>query len=96
MATDSWPFTEPKILLCSQQPVMERKEPVLLISHDTEDHAWQVIGATSGTLENARIISLQKAMELDLSVVELSDLPIGWRAVRESSNGPWRREPCLQ
>ena len=73
---------------------MEREEPILLVSHDLEDHAWQFIGSTIGTLENARIISLQEAVELDLTVLELSDLPVGWQAVRQSHGDVWVRQRC--
>jgi hypothetical protein len=65
---------------------MEREESILLVSHDVEDHAWQFTGSTDGNLENARIIALQEAVELDPSVLELADLPAGWQAVRESQN----------
>ncbi len=71
---------------------MEREEPILLVSRDVEDHAWQFIGPTDGTLENAKIISLQEAVELDSSVLQLSDLPTGWRAVRQSRDDRWMRQ----
>ena len=95
METDSWPFDQPRnCAVFTTREVMEREEPILLVSHDVEDHAWQFIGSTGGTLENARIIALQEAVELDSTVLELSDLPIGYQAVRQSRGDAWVRQRC--
>jgi hypothetical protein len=95
METESWPFDQPRnCAVFTTREVMEREEPILLVSHDVEDHAWQFIGPTDGTLENARIIALQEAVELDPSLLELSDLPVGWQAVRQSRGDVWARQRC--
>ena len=72
--------------------VMDREEPILLVSHDADDHGWQFIGSSDGTSENGRIILLSEAVELDPSVLQLADLPVGWHAWRGSVKEPWIRE----
>jgi hypothetical protein len=39
------------------------------------------------------VVGLGSIVELDPSVCELADLPLGWRAWRSSKTEPWRREP---
>jgi hypothetical protein len=95
MEADSWPFEQSRnCAVVTTREIMEREETILLVSHDLEDHAWQFIGPTGGTLENARIILLQEAVELDPTVLELSDLPVGWQAVRQSRGDVWVRQRC--
>jgi hypothetical protein len=93
METDSWPFDQPRnCAVFTTREVMESEEPILLVSHDVEDHAWQFIGSTHGNLDNAKIIALQEAVELDPTVLELSDLPVGWQAVRQTRDDAWVRQ----
>ena len=55
-----------------------------------------MVGSSSvqsdGTWENSRVIALHEAVELDPSLLQLADLPVGWHAVRDSPDDPWRRE----
>ncbi|CAH8713641.1 hypothetical protein M5W83_16390 [Paenibacillus thiaminolyticus] len=39
-----------------------------------------------------RIISLQEMMQLDSSIAELADLPLGWAAWRNSAADEWHRQ----
>ena len=71
--------------------VLDRTEPILYAVHD-EDGEWQFLGSTDGALENAKIIALHEAVELDPSVFELADMPVGWHALRDSPQHPWKRE----
>ena len=71
--------------------VFEQTEPILHAVHDG-DGDWQFFGSTDGTLENAKIVALREAVELDPSVLQLADLPVGWHAVRDSVKSTWKRE----
>jgi hypothetical protein len=91
---DSWPFDQPRnCAVHTTREVLERAEPILHVTHDSDDHGWQFIGSSDGTLENGKIIALHEAVELDPSVLQLADLPIGWHAWRDSVEEPWIREP---
>jgi hypothetical protein len=92
-SVDSWPFDQPRdwAVLVTRE-VLEREEPILHVTHDADDYGWQFIGSSDGTIENGRVVALQEAVELDSSILEVADLPVGWRAVRDSRTGPWKRE----
>jgi len=90
---NSWPFDQPRdCAVLVTREVLNPAEPILHVTHDADDHGWQLIGFSDGTVENGRVISMQEAVELDPSVLQLADLPVGWRAVRDSPNSAWRRE----
>jgi hypothetical protein len=72
--------------------VLDHEEPILHVSHDSDDHSWQFIGSSDGTDENARVIALHEAVGLDPSILQLADLPVGWRAIRDTVAHPWKRE----
>jgi hypothetical protein len=92
VSTDPWPFDQPRnCATFVTREVMDREEPILLVSHDADDHGWQFIGSTDGMPENARIIALHEAVALDPSVAELADLPPGWQAQRDAAGQPWTR-----
>ena len=72
--------------------VLDRAEPILVVSHDADDHAWQFIGSSDASLEDARVVGLEEIVDLDPTVLALADLPPGWRATRSHVNDPWTRQ----
>jgi hypothetical protein len=59
--------------------VIEGAEPILHVTHDFDDHGWQFLGGDARE-EDAKIIALHEAVELDPSVLQLADLlPVGTR-----------------
>ena len=92
MSEDRWPFTQARntaAFMTSQ--VLKHREAILLVVHD-EDGEWQFIGSTDGTAENCRVVCLHDAVDLDCSILDLADLPLGWHAVRDSVETAWTRE----
>jgi hypothetical protein len=71
---------------------MEGEELILHVRHDSDDHGWQFHGSEARA-EDAKMIALEEAVDLDPSVLELADLPVGWHAWRKSVEDPWIREP---
>jgi hypothetical protein len=93
VSVDRWPFPESRdCAILVTREVLDREEPILHVTHDSDDHGWQFIGSSAGTLENGRVIALYEAVQLDPSVLQLADLPVGWRAVRDIVGHPWKRE----
>lgn len=86
-----WPFPEGKNrVVFTTRPVIEEAHPVLLVTHD-EGGDWQFLCGTTNRTEDGRLVSLSEAVDDNRSLLELADLPVGWQAVRESADKPWRR-----
>jgi hypothetical protein len=91
-APDPWPFDQPRnCATFTTRQVVEGLEPILLVSHDAEDHGWQFIGSSDGTMANALIVCLAEIVKRDSTVLEVADLLPGWQATRESVGGDWTR-----
>ncbi|HEU4753169.1 MAG TPA: hypothetical protein VFU47_08670, partial [Armatimonadota bacterium] len=76
----------------STRGVMERGEPILLVTHEIEDGAWQFIGYEADP-EDLVVVCLEHAFHTDPSVGQLADLPRGWGAERPTAESPWTRFP---
>ena len=95
--TDRWPFDQARnCATMTMRQVLERKEPILLVSHDEDDHGWQFIGTSDASVVDGRVVCLEEMVELDPTVLEVADLPPGWQAVREAVGAPWTRQRCPQ
>jgi hypothetical protein len=88
-----WLFDEPKnVAVFSLRSIVFDGNPILHVMHDEDAAAWQFLGKEDARVEDLAIVSLQEIVELDLSVTELHDLPLGWHAWRENRKDVWRRE----
>ena len=69
--------------------------PILLVTHDAEDEAWQFVKGHGDSEEgmDPMIVHVEHVLELDTSIAPLADLPVGWRAWRDAPNRDWIREP---
>lgn len=64
-------------------------EPILYATHDS-DGDWQFLcGHDNHTEEDAKVISLKQVVELDKTVNELYEMPIGVGAERDSVGAKW-------
>lgn len=74
--------------------IMEDDTPILLVTHDEEDHGWQFLdGSESPNPADARHVCLEHVVSTDPTLYEVADLPPGWIAWRQSPDDPWMREP---
>lgn len=73
--------------------VLEHGDPILLVTHDADDGAWQFLCGKTNDPADGRVIGLDCALGLDPTLAEVANLPAGWRAWRDVRGGPWRREP---
>jgi Domain of unknown function (DUF4262) len=89
----SWKFpVPPHTGVYTTEPVNSGQEPVLLVTHDAGDGAWQFIGTTDGSSENGAIVCFHHMVDRDPTIKELTDLPEGWIARRDAPSEPWTRE----
>ena len=88
----SWPFDQPRnCTAMTMRQILDGSEPILLVSHDADDHGWQFIGRTDANTEDGRLVCLEHMVTRDPSVLQLADLPPGWQAIRRSPKHRWQR-----
>jgi hypothetical protein len=66
-------------------------EPVLLVCHDADDGGWQFLNGGASEVEDGAVVGLGEMVKRDPTLLEVADLPLGWRAWRTSVGGPWRQ-----
>jgi len=87
-----WPFEDaPNTASITTSFILEGA-PILRVYHDY-DGGWQFHGLPDhpATPDVARIVALQEMIDRDVALVELHDLPDGWRAIRSSVGEQWAR-----
>jgi hypothetical protein len=90
--TDPWPFDQPRhCATFTMRQILDGLEPILLVSHDADDHGWQFIGTSDASIADAKLVCLEEIVRLDPTVLEIADLPPGWQAIRERVGGSWTR-----
>ncbi|MGQ5395455.1 hypothetical protein ACT8ZS_32050 [Paenibacillus sp. M.A.Huq-84] len=70
---------------------MKLESPILYVTHDEDDGMWQFLNGGDVNEEDARILGLKEIIDIDPSLVQLSDLPFGWVAWREAVGKQWVR-----
>ena len=89
-----WPFQDPEnVAAFTVGKIVRGGAAILLVVHDAEDGSWQFLTGEAFDMADAMLVSLREIVGRDSSVIELSDLPLGWRASRENREAPWVR--CL-
>jgi len=91
-----WSFDQPPNCgVITLRKIMEHGKPILLVSHDEDDHGWQFLDGSENPDEaDAVHVCLSHVVETDQTLIELADLPPGWQAWRTSLQDKWVREPC--
>jgi hypothetical protein len=67
--------------------------PILMVTHDADDGGWQVLCGTTNEPSEGRIVHLAEIVEMDATVTEVADLPLGWVAFRRAIGTAWTRKP---
>jgi len=91
-----WPFADPpNTAVFTTNGILDRQEWIYLVTHDSEDGAWQFHHARDNELRTteAVVVALHRILEIDPAVAKLADLPLGWQAWRESKDAEWIRAP---
>lgn len=94
MAQRDWPFDQPPdSAVITLRSILFDGATILHVSHDEDDHGWQFLGAGDADPDDAAVVGLAETLRLDASVLEVSNLPLGWHAWRPSADSPWQRAP---
>jgi hypothetical protein len=85
-------FSETKNTLCiACSHVLNYQSPILFVTHDREDSIWQFLcGGHAHQEDEAKIASLKKITEIDITVNDLYEMPIGFGAERDKVGDKWR------
>jgi hypothetical protein len=85
-------FKEPENTACFVcDHVLNGQRPVLFAAHDSDDGSWQFMcGQTDHTEENAKIISLKQATQIDTTINELYEMLLGVGAQRDAKGSIWK------
>ncbi len=93
---DPWPFDQPRhCATFTTRQVLDRSEPILLVSHDADDHGWQFIGSSEVTMADAKLVALGEIVKIDPTVLEVATLRPGYQAMRSAVGEVWtqRKHP---
>jgi hypothetical protein len=92
--TNEWPFEDPpNVAVFTSTHIMKDGLPILQVSHDDDDGAWQFHSGETVRESEAMIVALKEIVRRDPSVTLLADLPYGWIAIRVNATAEWRRSP---
>lgn len=89
---DSWPFVDLENTAAFTCSHILDGAPILRVTHDEDDGAWQFLCGQMHKTEDGRVVCLGCMVERDKSLLTLADLPLGWCADRDSTNSNWVRE----
>lgn len=87
-----WQFSDERYTaVFTTTHVLRQRQPIVYASHN-ENGDWQFHYGGEKTVHDILIVALEEIVRYDSSVNEIADLPIGWRAWRQSPAAPWNRE----
>lgn len=70
--------------------VVNKERPILYASHDADDGTWQFLcGQDDHNESNAKVISLKNVTEIDETINDLYEMPLGVGAEREKPGAKW-------
>lgn len=68
--------------------VLNKEKPILYVSHDA-DGDWQFLCGAEHDESEARVIGLKQATEIDTTVNDLYEMPLGVGAERDRVGAKW-------
>jgi len=90
----AWPFSDaPNAATFTVRDIVQRRKPVLFVCHDSEDGSWQFLAGEPVKSADAMLVALKEVVDLDPTLRELADLPLGWQASRATPQSAWSRSP---
>lgn len=89
-------FLEPDnlaVFTCTH--VMKGGDPILYVFHDMDDGGWQFLcGAPQHLNSDAMIVALSEIVDVDASVRDVADMPVGNCASRKDRHDSWAIAAC--
>lgn len=93
MTINAWPFDLPRsCMVISHRSIVFGGSSILHVTHDLNNRSWQFLRFESTSQEDAALVAFEEIVRIDPTVLEVSDLPLGWRAWRSTKESHWQRE----
>lgn len=83
---------EKNTTVISTKKIMNKESSIMLVSHDEEDGMWEFLDGDDVNEEDAMIVSLFEIVQIDETINQIADLPIGWIAYRENVFSKWVKQ----
>ena len=80
---------EKKTMVITTKNIINQIKDITFVSHDDEDGMWEFLDGDEVDETNAAIVSLFEIVQLDNSINELYELPLGGLAYRNNKNEKW-------
>ena len=74
-------------MVITTKEILNGEHPVTAVFHDLDDGMWQFLDDEELSEERAAIISLEEMAEIDDSVNDIADLPLG--GIARKKDGVW-------
>lgn len=89
-----WRFSDPPNVAVIMTPeLVSGSDWTAFVSHDADDAGRQFLNSELGPRSEtgASVVGLGEIVQLDASITELADLPLGRHAWRDARASPWNR-----
>jgi hypothetical protein len=91
-STSDWPFKESKYtLVVTQGTVITQHRPIIVVIRNAGDGQWMFFADPDPYLDTVVTLSLDEMARIDKTILEVADLPVGWKAVRSTVGERWQR-----
>ena len=85
------------VAITTTQEIIDGKQPIVLVIHDEGIGrgwgGWQFLDGESMEEREPVAIAKEDLLKLDPTIRWVTDLPVGWCAVRDAKDSPWQRRP---
>jgi hypothetical protein len=88
-------FKAPKdTLVFTTKFVMHEQKLITYVAHDKEDGGWQFLSDDEipNMQDSAMLVTLAQIIKVDPTLLEVSDLPLGYCAIRAALGDSWKIE----
>lgn len=93
---NDWPFDEREDVSVYTSPTIVAGDAWIgHVVHDASDGSWRFHPPqpTTDRPADAIVVTLRELWQLDPSIGDLADMPLGWAATRRSPAAAWEIEP---
>lgn len=71
--------------------VVNKERPIKLVTHDEGDGQWGFLcGEIGHQTKNYMLISISEVINIDKSMNDLAEIPMGFGATRDEVGGQWK------